>query len=102
MMIKVFCLYDTKTGIFGTPFFMQHVGQAVRACQDLGADLSTTIGRHPADYMLCELGEFDDNSGSFTNQLLHHATVVNLLEARPLQGLLAAQANSSNGLERNL
>lgn len=63
MKLKAFCLLDTKAGIFHVPFFMAHVGQAVRACIDLGSDLSTTVGRHPADFALCEVGAFDDQTG---------------------------------------
>lgn len=63
MILKAFALLDTKTGAFGTPFFMHHVAQAVRACIDLGGNLDTTVGRHPADYALVELGTFDDQTG---------------------------------------
>lgn len=86
MILKAFSLYDMKSGLFAAPFFMPHVGQAIRACQDIGADLSTVVGRHPADYMLCELGTYDDNTGTFENALTHHATVANLLEPRAAQG----------------
>lgn len=80
MILKVFSLYDMKTGIFAAPFVMAHIGQAVRACKDLGSDLSTLVGRHPADYMLVELGNYDDNTGVFENAMVHHASVVSLLE----------------------
>lgn len=80
MMLKAFCLYDTKTGIYGTPWFMAHVGQAIRAVQDLANDPNTTIGRHPADYMLVELGFYDDQNGTFTNQQNHIGTVVHFLQ----------------------
>lgn len=63
MITKAFCLLDTKTGAFGVPFFMHHVAQAIRACVDLGMDLNTTVGRHPADFVLCEIGTFDDQAG---------------------------------------
>lgn len=63
MIIKAFSLLDMKTGMFNTPFFMAHTGQAIRACMDLGQDMNTTVGRHPADFMLCEVGTFDDQTG---------------------------------------
>lgn len=68
MNLNAYSLLDTKTGIFNTPFFMAHTGQAVRACIDLGTDLSTTVGRHPADYMLVKLGTFDDVTGDLHRQ----------------------------------
>lgn len=67
MKLFVFSILDTKTGIFNTPFFMAHPGQAVRAVTDLAQDQSTTIGRHPSDYALVQVGSWDDNSGAFEN-----------------------------------
>lgn len=63
MKLKAFALLDMKVGAFGTPFFMAHLGQAIRAVTDLCQDLSTTPGRYPADFALCEIGEYDDNTG---------------------------------------
>lgn len=65
MKLLAFTLLDMKTGHFNTPFFMTHPGQAIRAIIDLGQDPSTTIGRHPADFVLCQLGGFDDQTGAF-------------------------------------
>lgn len=63
-----FSLLDIKTGIFNAPFFMAHAGQAIRACTDLGQDPNTTVGRHPADFQLCQVGTFDDQTGMFAIQ----------------------------------
>lgn len=79
MITQAFCLYDTKTGIYGVPFFMQHVGEAVRACQDLANDMNTTVGRHPADFMLVRLGSYNDAVGAFDNQQEHIGTVVSMV-----------------------
>lgn len=68
MNLLVFSFLDIKTGIFTTPFFMAHRGQAIRATMDLVQDTTTTIGRHPADYQLCEIGQFDDQSGQLQPQ----------------------------------
>lgn len=71
MITKMFSFFDTKAGFFHTPFFFHHPGQAIRAAMDLASDLSTSIGRHPADYALFQLGEFDDATGVAT----HHQPV---------------------------
>lgn len=63
MILKAFALYDSKTGAFGVPFFMHHVGAAVRAVSELALDRSTTVGRHPSDFVLYMLGEYDDATG---------------------------------------
>lgn len=62
MQLKAFSLLDMKTGIFNTPFFMSHVGQAIRACTDLGQDRTTIVGRYPSDYQLVEVGTWDDQT----------------------------------------
>lgn len=80
MILKAFALLDTKTGGFGTPFFMHHTGLAIRAVSDLAQDMSTTVGRHPADFALCELGFFDDNSGVLTPcQIINHGLALSFI-----------------------
>lgn len=66
MILKAYSFLDTKTGIFSTPFYFLHEGQAIRAAIDIGSDLSTSVGRHPADYHLYFIGEFDDNTGLYS------------------------------------
>lgn len=73
MLLKIFSLLDTKVQTFAAPFTMAHVGYAIRACAELGQDLNTTVGRHPADFMLFELGEFNDQTGS----CMPHAVPIN-------------------------
>lgn len=65
MMLHAFALLDTKTGHFNVPFFFPHPGMAVRAVIDLAGDSNTTVGRHPADFTLCQVGAFDDQAGVF-------------------------------------
>lgn len=83
MLLRVFTLLDTKSGIHSAPFFMAHPGQAIRAVQTVGEDINTTVGRHPADFMLVELGTFDDQTGGFANAYQPMMTVASLLEPRP-------------------
>lgn len=64
--LKVFALLDMKAGFFQVPFFMPSVGQAVRAVSDMAADQQTIIGRHPGDFELYQLGDWDDATAAFT------------------------------------
>lgn len=66
MQLKIYAIYDSKTEAHATPFFMQAHGQAIRAFTDVVNDPSTNINRHPADFTLFCLGEWDDNSGKFS------------------------------------
>lgn len=83
MQLRIFALYDLKSGAHGTPFFMHHVGEAIRACIDLGHDANTTVGRHPADFALHEIGMFDASTGLLTpQQPVSHGSVVSFLPPR--------------------
>lgn len=109
MILKAFALLDTKVSAFHTPFFMAHVGHAIRACGELGADLSTTIGRHPADFHLYEIGSFDDATGRFSayDVLVSHGPVLAfvprrdsatpLLDVLPEQGPVVSTASNGRG-----
>lgn len=63
MVYDAFCLLDTKTGIHHMPFFVSHPGQATRMLTDLVGDPNTTVGRHPADFVLIRIGTYDDQTG---------------------------------------
>lgn len=63
MKLKIFSVYDSKALAYGVPFFMPSVGSAVRAFSDLANDPQSMVNRHPTDYVLYEVGEFDDTVG---------------------------------------
>ncbi len=65
MLLKCFTIYDSKTECYLPPFFQRSTGEAVRIFQDLSVDMDTSIGRHPADYTLFEIGAFDDQTAKF-------------------------------------
>ncbi|AXH76621.1 MAG: nonstructural protein [Microviridae sp.] len=59
MRINAYTLYDRKALTYNTPFFFPNDGMAIRALQDLVSDNDTSIGRHPADYVLYHVGFYD-------------------------------------------
>lgn len=63
MKTKVFSVYDHKAAVYGTPFFMPNVAMAVRAFTDLVEDNRTMVSKHPEDFVLYQVGEFDDDRG---------------------------------------
>lgn len=65
MVLKVFSIWDIKAELFSSPFFMGTRGEAVRAFKDLANDSQSSISRHPEDYRLMCLGEFDNEKGIF-------------------------------------
>nr|WAE43907.1 MAG: nonstructural protein [Microviridae sp.] len=69
MIHKIFAVYDSKVEAYLPPFFMAARGQAIRAFVDSATDSSTQLGKHPTDFTLFELGEYDDSNARFTIHL---------------------------------
>ena len=65
MIIKMFCVFDVKAEAYQPPLFLLTEGQAVRAFGDAIANSNHEFSRHPEDYTLFEVGEFDDKHAGF-------------------------------------
>jgi len=61
----MFAILDGKSGIYNQPWSAVSTGVALRMFSDIVNDPKTAISRHPEDYTICELGSFDDNTGTF-------------------------------------
>lgn len=79
-IFKVFSIYDEKSKAFLRPFLLSEVGQAIRAIHDCLTDPQHDFAKHPSDYTLFQLGEFDDSTGSYTND---KTSLGNLVELKP-------------------
>nr|QJB20101.1 MAG: nonstructural protein [Microvirus sp.] len=64
MIQRMFAVFDMKIGSYAQPFFLPSVPAAKRAFRDAASDPSTMLHKHPADYALFYLGDFDDETGS--------------------------------------
>lgn len=49
------------------PFFFKTQGEAIRAWIDVVNDQNTTFAKHPEDYTLFEIAEYNEEQGSFNN-----------------------------------
>lgn len=66
MIRKMFSVLDAKAGIFGIPFCEQRDETAIRAFADAVNDSSNPHNmwnRHPEDFALYQVGEYEDNNG---------------------------------------
>lgn len=72
MIKKVFSVFDSKAKLFSTPFYSHNEGTARRDFARAVNDPSSDLSKFSEDYSLMELGEFDDENGSFQ---LHAAPV---------------------------
>lgn len=84
MIQGIYSVKDLKAGAFAPPFFMPRDEAAIRAFGDAVQGGDTLMIRHPEDFALYCLGEFDDNlglvAGLETPKLL--ATAQGILEQR--------------------
>lgn len=79
MKLNGYTIYDRKAQLYLSPFFAVSDGAAIRSFSDLANDLSTTIGRHPMDYVLFRNGTFDDVNGMLSADNPQHVADANIL-----------------------
>ena len=72
MRMTIVSVYDVASQSFGRPVFAVSVGAAIRSFGDeVNRSVpDNTMYAHPEDFVLYELGVFDDSSGAFV--LLEH------------------------------
>lgn len=71
MILRVFAVFDVKAKYFMQPFVMKTSAEAVRVFGDMCQNAQNPLGRHPADYTLFEIGQYDDASAMFTQDGAH-------------------------------
>lgn len=67
MITKVFSVYDVKAGFYGQPFFSPNSDTAKRSFSDACRDEKSMVYKHPNDFVLFEVGEFDDLVGEISS-----------------------------------
>lgn len=67
MIKKVCAIYDTQAKFYSAPFFAPTIGDAVRSFSDAVNDKNMgMLSKHPEDFILYDLGTWDDTDGLFT------------------------------------
>lgn len=61
--LKMFSVFDSKAGFWNPPMCFRSRGEALRSFQTAANDKRTSVGLHPHDYSLHEIGEFDQELG---------------------------------------
>lgn len=61
----VIAVYDKKLGLFDPPFVVRHIGEAVREWDVVTKDEKTKFGKHPSDFELFHIADYDDSLGNF-------------------------------------
>ena len=64
--LKIFSVYDKKQEAYLNPFYRSQVGEAIREFLDAVNDDKTQFNKHPEDYSLQIIGEFNNGTGIIT------------------------------------
>lgn len=67
MVLKVFSIFDVKSAIFSQPFFSSNNVTALRSFSDLVGESGNQVSKHPEDFKLYCIGDFNDNSGGLAS-----------------------------------
>lgn len=67
--MKIYAAYDQAAQSFGAPFYLQSDGLAVRSfiSEINRAAEDNMLYKHNKDFTLYRLGDFDEQTGEFTN-----------------------------------
>ena len=65
MKLKVYSLYDIKAQIYLSPRYYHNQPHAMRMFEIEHRQNQSVVGMYPHDFQIMELGEFDDNFGTF-------------------------------------
>lgn len=66
MKLMVCSIMDSSVGVYSPPMVFRTKGEAIRSFTDAVKDNNLPFNKHPEDYRLWFLGEWDDNSGLLT------------------------------------
>lgn len=63
MKYVLVAVFDSAVGSYMPPFAQRSIGEALRSFSVACKDEQTAMAKHPQDYALYLLSEFDDESG---------------------------------------
>lgn len=64
--LQIFAVYDKKSVAYANPFFYHQKGQALRAFEDAVNDPQSPLSKHPEDFSIFHIGQWDDATGVIT------------------------------------
>ncbi len=64
MKTKMFVIFDSKANAYLQPWFLSQDGMALRVFSDCVNDKEHNFGRHPEDYTMFRIGEFNDQDAN--------------------------------------
>lgn len=85
MIINAYSVFDRKSLVYSPPFYSPTDGSATRAFSDAANDPQAPIGAHPVDYVLFQVGTYDDQKGLLApiSPLVHIVDAIALVKHQP-------------------
>ncbi len=78
MKLNAYCIFDTASGIYQRPYFVGSDNEATRAFADLVSETEHPVGKHPEDYSLFRVGNFNDVKGVLSGDDLKECIMTGL------------------------
>jgi len=66
MVKQVYSFQDSKVCVYHPPMVLLNDAEARRLASDVVADQQTPMSKHPSDFRLVRIGEYDDYSGKLS------------------------------------
>lgn len=82
MILQVYSIYDKRARVYQGMICFTNDDVALRYFSDLLKDKNSMIGAHPEDYIIFNIGQFNDTFGKFSN----HKTFVEIINSGKLGG----------------
>ena len=97
MKLQMFSIYDEKAKTYIPPFFLHNEAMAIRSFTDCVNDATHAFARHPSDYTLFHIAEFDDSCAVIDSTITPRAlgNGLHFVRDRPL-ALAADPADRDN------
>lgn len=73
MIQEIFTIYDSKAGAYLPPFFLPTVPMATRVFGDCVNDPTHQFSKHPLDYTLVHVGQFNDQNADI--EIIKHKII---------------------------
>ena len=67
MNYNIIAVWDNAIQAYNTPITVPHVGSAVRAFIDEVQNKETEMGKHPTDYELWVIAQWNAETGEYSN-----------------------------------
>lgn len=64
--MRMFTIYDSKAEAYHQPFYSRTEAEAVRSCSQAVQEEGHQFNLHAEDFVLFEIGNFDEQTGELT------------------------------------